>query len=690
MYRFGTYTLDEASCLLSQGDQLLSVPPKAGALLLALVRAEGGVVSKEKLLEAVWPNQFVEEANVTQQIFLLRKLLKPEGEAGDPIQTIPRRGYRFTWPVERYKPETVQAAASEERVLDPVRERALEAAPVWVPAPLGELPVTGASPGAHRLWAAAALVALIAIAGTVWAGFVSGRERRDGAARVAVLGFTNLSERPADAWLSSALREMFSTDLNGVLGVKALPPESVEQAEKELRLTRLDGLSAQTLGELRSNLDCDEVLTGSYVISGDQIRLDTHLLDARTGKVLFNYTATRAANELLPLVEQTGSAMRPKFGGAAQVPGGEAEAQATVSQNPEAYRLYIDGMEHERAYDGRAAVDLLRQSIALDPNFALAHLQLAGSYTVLGRNDLASAEAHKAESLDAQLSSEQKLRITAGAQAADHDFDAAAATYRTLVARYPDNQSYRLMMAAYTMYAGRLEEATRELKPMVSEGGKAAKEPMLYSHLSDVYGKMGDWPASLEWATRGAEISRLRGQQTMYERLLTSETQAMLYLNRLPEALEKTQQALRIAREYRDDSGELRALNRLGQVETAMGNLGAARSFLEEALKKEDATGETQREIYTRSALGAVLVKMNDQAQAMQVFLKEQLLARSQNDAETLVQADLDVARQEVKVGRLGQGRADLERVVKQAGNLGDKGSLAQAQAALDEIERTK
>jgi DNA-binding winged helix-turn-helix (wHTH) protein/tetratricopeptide (TPR) repeat protein/TolB-like protein len=673
MYRFGSYTLDEETCLLRQGDQILPVPPKAAALLAVLVEAEGGLVSKERLLETVWPDAFVEESNVTQQIFLLRKLLKPEGESGDPIQTIPRRGYRFTWAVERVLPATLEPAV-------PQMTAAAVGQAEPVPGPRAQAKAAG---GMRRLWVAVAVLAVIVAGVTVWARIVSGRESRDRTARVAVLGFTNMTEQPGDAWLSSALREMFSTDLSGVLSVKVLPPESVERAEKELRLTRLDGLSAQTLGELHANLDCDEVLTGSYVISGDQIRLDTHLLDARTGKVLFNYTATRATSELLPLVEQTGTAMRPELGVKEMAPGGQEAAEATVSRNPEAYRLYIDGMERERAYDGRAAVDLLQRSIALDPDFALAHLQLAGSYTVLGRTALASAEAHRAESLDAHLSAEQQLRITAGAQAADHDFDAAAATYRTLVQRYPENQDYRLLQAAYTMYAGRLEETVAELKPMLTGAGGAAKEPLLYSHLSDVYGKMGDWAASLEWATKGAEISRQRGQQTMYERLLTSETQGMLHLNRLPEALTRTQEALKIAREYGDDSGELRALNRLGQVETAMGDFAAAKSFLEEALKKEDATGETQREIYTESALGDVLVKMNQQPQAMTVFLEEQVLARSQNDAQTMLTADLDVARQELRVGRLAAGRADLERVVKQAGEVGDMESLRQARAAL-------
>jgi DNA-binding winged helix-turn-helix (wHTH) protein/TolB-like protein len=698
LYSFGRYKLDETACLLMQEGRILPVPPKALTVLMVLVQAEGRVVSKEKLLDAVWPNAFVEESNVTQQIFLLRKLLTSEGDFGEPIQTISKRGYRFTWPVERLE----QAADVGEKRASGEMRAASPADPVAMESP-GEIELAtevSPAPGANeaerkrrlrlRGFELAAAMIVVLAAGLVSVRVVSRHRSRlsnGGEPRVAVLAFTNMSQKPADAWLSSALREMFSTDLSAVLSLQVSPPESVEQAERDLRLTRMDGLSAQSLKQIRENLDCDEVLTGSYVVSGDELRLDTHLLDARTGKVLFNYTATRSANELLPLVEQTRAAMLPEFGRGPSAPGSQVTAEATVSQNPEAYRLYILGMEHERAFDGRAAVDLLQQSIAQDPQFALAHLELAGAYTVLGRTKLASIEAHRAEALDNHLSPEKQMKIQAGARYADHDFEGAAAIYRSLLKEHPDDLNYLRLMAANMSYAGQAVQAAAELKPVMARDANAAKDPLLYSLMSDFYGKVGDWPASLDWARKGEEISRQRRSQTMFGRLLTSETQALFHMNQLPVALERTKEALQIAREYDDDSGELRALNRMAQIETAMGDLAGARAGLEEALAKEEAIGESQREIYTLSALGAVLAKQGDPSHAMQIFTREQMLARSQNDAETLVGADLDVARQEIQTGNIRKGRADLEQVIDEAKRVGNIDTMKQAEAALGGIK---
>jgi DNA-binding winged helix-turn-helix (wHTH) protein len=81
--------------VLTRSGVLVSLPPKALNMLLALLESEGRVVTKQKLIESVWPDSFVEEGNLTQNIFLLRR------ELGDGyIQTIPKRGYRFAAAVE--------------------------------------------------------------------------------------------------------------------------------------------------------------------------------------------------------------------------------------------------------------------------------------------------------------------------------------------------------------------------------------------------------------------------------------------------------------------------------------------------------------------------------------------------------------------------------------------------------------
>ncbi|MGP8098947.1 MAG: winged helix-turn-helix domain-containing tetratricopeptide repeat protein [Steroidobacteraceae bacterium] len=94
-YEFGPYRLDPLGRSLLRDGEVVALPPKAVEVLMALVRNPGAVVGKPELIDAVWPESFVEEANLNQMIFLLRRAFGGNG-GGDYIATIPRRGYRFT------------------------------------------------------------------------------------------------------------------------------------------------------------------------------------------------------------------------------------------------------------------------------------------------------------------------------------------------------------------------------------------------------------------------------------------------------------------------------------------------------------------------------------------------------------------------------------------------------------------
>jgi DNA-binding winged helix-turn-helix (wHTH) protein/Flp pilus assembly protein TadD len=97
-YRFGPFRLDKEQLMLSWGDVPIALGPKVVETLLALVEHPGEVLGKAELLERVWPEGFVEEANLAQNIYVIRKALRQHWDC-EPIETSPRRGYRFTAPV---------------------------------------------------------------------------------------------------------------------------------------------------------------------------------------------------------------------------------------------------------------------------------------------------------------------------------------------------------------------------------------------------------------------------------------------------------------------------------------------------------------------------------------------------------------------------------------------------------------
>src|SRR6185295_4845815 len=99
LYEFGPYRLDLSERVLWRGEDLLVLPPKVFDTLCMLVKREGTVVSKSELMEAIWADAFVEESNLSQNIYTLRRTLGVDEEGRQFIETVPRRGYRFAVPV---------------------------------------------------------------------------------------------------------------------------------------------------------------------------------------------------------------------------------------------------------------------------------------------------------------------------------------------------------------------------------------------------------------------------------------------------------------------------------------------------------------------------------------------------------------------------------------------------------------
>src|SRR6202522_302175 len=99
LYEFGPFRMDPDRQVLLRENQPIPVTPKAFETLLALVRRSRDVVSKEELLKEVWPDSFVEESNLSQNIFMLRKALGDTAENRQYIVTLPGKGYRFAAPV---------------------------------------------------------------------------------------------------------------------------------------------------------------------------------------------------------------------------------------------------------------------------------------------------------------------------------------------------------------------------------------------------------------------------------------------------------------------------------------------------------------------------------------------------------------------------------------------------------------
>lgn len=112
MFQFGDYILNPSAMSLRRGEDLVRLPPKAFDTLAVLVRQRGEVVTKQQLLDAVWPGTFVEESNLAQNVFLLRKKLGQAPDGSEYIETLSKRGYRIRVPVYEIENSGQQSAGS--------------------------------------------------------------------------------------------------------------------------------------------------------------------------------------------------------------------------------------------------------------------------------------------------------------------------------------------------------------------------------------------------------------------------------------------------------------------------------------------------------------------------------------------------------------------------------------------------
>lgn len=187
LYEFGNFRLKPAERVLLRGGEVVQLTPKAFETLLVLVRNKGNVVGKEELLRAVWPDTFVEESTLAQNIFTLRKTLG-NGSKHEFIETVPKRGYRFVPTVTEVldEPPAFLAAVAEQPV---------------------EREGSGASSSARSLY----IVALVAFIFVLLVVFLSFREPRTSTSQFEAMEISKLAvtSKAVDAVTSADGKYLF-------------------------------------------------------------------------------------------------------------------------------------------------------------------------------------------------------------------------------------------------------------------------------------------------------------------------------------------------------------------------------------------------------------------------------------------------------------------------------------------------
>src|SRR5262249_25483835 len=165
--------------------------------------------------------------------------------------------------------------------------------------------------------------------------------------------------------------------------------------------------------------------------------------------------------------------------------------QASLPANPEAARLYSEGLAKLRVLDALTARDLLEKAVKADPKHALSHTALAEAWSALGYDSNAAAEAKQALDLSTNLSRQDRLFIEGRYNELAHQWTKAIEIYRTLTGFFPDNLDYGLRLAASQVAAGEGKEGletVEQLRSLPSPIGDDARIDLMESRASSAIG----------------------------------------------------------------------------------------------------------------------------------------------------------------------------------------------------------
>jgi DNA-binding winged helix-turn-helix (wHTH) protein/tetratricopeptide (TPR) repeat protein len=741
-YRFGEYELKVRTRTVSYRGAAVPFEPKTFDVLLYLVANAGRVVTKEELLKAVWPDSFVEESNLTQHVFRLRKALRPQEGDEQYVITVPGQGYQFS--AEVMSPPMLAAIAPgplevhEEIVVQRIRERSTVVTEEIVHQPPAQpaLPSARHAPIIPR-WRIAAVLSASAIALAalgIWGWRASHHPASAASVRaarrsIAVLGFRNLSGRSEEGWLSTAIAEMLSTELVAGEKLRLVSGEDVARTKLDLPLAGTDTLSRNTLARLHEDLDSDWIVLGSYTALVGQpatrIRLDVRLQDTSAGETIADIAVVGSEADLFDLVSQAGSELRAKLGVEAVSPVEAVSVRAALPSNRDAARLYSEGLARLRVFDALAARDLLQGAIAADPKYSLAHSALAAAWSRLGYDKKAQEEARQAFELAANLSREEKLLVEGRYREIDHEYDKAIEVYRSLFVLFPDNLDYGLKLAAVQVRGGKGHDALATVESLRKLMPPASELPLIDLQEVAAWDTLGDIKQQEQPLARAVELARAQGSRLILARARQEQCWVFSHLEQLqdavaacresrdiyasagdgygeansltlwadaiseadaPEAIRLYQQAEVIERKVGSEVGVATVLNNLGIVYGAQGDLATAEKMYRQSLVSFRLLGSKVNEAKVAGNVADQRREQGDLPGAIQLYQAALQLDRETADTGSANMIGFDLAVVHQLQGDLAGAKQEISQALQFWQKNGDRNSQADALSGLGNL----
>jgi TolB-like protein/DNA-binding winged helix-turn-helix (wHTH) protein/Flp pilus assembly protein TadD len=411
MKHFQSFRLDTVSHSVWRGSERLPLTPKAFDVLRYLVEHAGRLVTPDQLLEALWPDTYVNQEVLRKYILEIRRALGDKADEPQFIETIPKRGYRFAAAVtEENVAETIPTESGELPVsAEPARPDALDAAE------------SKRSPD-RKAWAGLLLAMTAAV--LYFASVPSRKTAQSPAeASLVVLPFRDLSPNKDQEYFCDSLTEELISNLAKNTALKVVARSSAFQFKGKNEDLRVVG---KTLGVAN-------VLEGSIRKDGDRVRITTELTKADDGFQLWAETYDRDMKHIFATQDDIARAVTVALQAKLLAPSGLPESPNTRGTSPEAYQAYLQGQyfsaRGQDKDDLSKALYYANQAIHTDEYYAPAWsqraqvLQAMASVALIDNTDgyrQARESAERAIELDPKLAAGY---LALGMVQINHDFD---------------------------------------------------------------------------------------------------------------------------------------------------------------------------------------------------------------------------------------------------------------------------
>lgn len=352
VWRFAGCEFDPLRRELRVRGAVADVEAKPLEVLHQLLLRAGEVVTKEELLEAVWPGLTVVDGSLATAVSKLRRALGDD----DVIVTLPRIGYRIGVAVAR--------------------------GPVVPPAQATPQPAPTEASGRGRFLKPPALAAAAVIV-SVAVGIGLYRTRTPGSAAaaparitsLAVLPLVNMSGDPSQDYLADGMTEALIADLSKIRALRVISRTSV---------MRYKGVS-KPVPEIARDLNVEGIVEGSVVRSGDRVRITAQLIDAATDAHLWSDSYERDLRDILNVQRELARRVSREIRITVQ-PSEDRELASAGAVNPKAHELYLKGRyfwNRRTRDDLNKSVEYFQQATAADPSYTEAYAGLADAYVEL-------------------------------------------------------------------------------------------------------------------------------------------------------------------------------------------------------------------------------------------------------------------------------------------------------------------